>query len=160
MIEKKVSEIKEVNQFIIPESIRYRYNHIYSFNVFLIMKEYKTNRLLNIQKLVDVTNEINKKKSDKEVSSFRLNETNQESSSFHFIFRKKEITDFDEKYRKMNIYDPGISLSELYKIREVYTNDIIKYRNLSNELNNVFNGTLSQRKSWKNYIFNPEWLKT
>jgi hypothetical protein len=51
-IEKKVSEIKDVNQFPIPESIRYRYSRIYGFNVFAEMKEYKTNRNKDIQELV------------------------------------------------------------------------------------------------------------
>jgi hypothetical protein len=40
-IEKKVSEIKDVNQFIIPEVIRYRYPKIYSVNVFSEIKRYK-----------------------------------------------------------------------------------------------------------------------
>jgi hypothetical protein len=40
-IEKKVSEIKDVNQFIIPEVIRYRYPKIYSINVFSEIKRYK-----------------------------------------------------------------------------------------------------------------------
>jgi len=40
-IEKKVEEIKDVNQFIIPETIRYRYPKIYSVNVFSEIKRYK-----------------------------------------------------------------------------------------------------------------------
>jgi hypothetical protein len=40
-VEKKVSEIKDVNQFIIPEIIRYRYHKIYSINVFSEIKRYK-----------------------------------------------------------------------------------------------------------------------
>lgn len=40
-VEKKVSEIKDVNQFIIPEVIRYRYPKIYSVNVFSEIKRYK-----------------------------------------------------------------------------------------------------------------------
>jgi hypothetical protein len=40
-VEKKVAEIKDVNQFIIPEVIRYRYPKIYSVNVFSEIKRYK-----------------------------------------------------------------------------------------------------------------------
>ena len=40
-IEKKVEEIKDVNQFIIPEIIRHRYPKIYSINVFSEIKRYK-----------------------------------------------------------------------------------------------------------------------
>jgi hypothetical protein len=40
-IEKKVEEIKDTNQFIIPAAIRYRYPNIYSTNVFSEIKKYK-----------------------------------------------------------------------------------------------------------------------
>jgi hypothetical protein len=57
-VEKKVDEIKDVNQFIIPEIIRHRYSTIYSYNVFSIMKKYKTVRILNTQKLLSVVKQI------------------------------------------------------------------------------------------------------
>jgi hypothetical protein len=40
-IEKKVEEIKDTNQFIIPAVVRYRYPKIYSVNVFSEIKRYK-----------------------------------------------------------------------------------------------------------------------
>lgn len=62
-IEKKVSEIKDVNQFIIPEAIRHRYPKIYSVNVFSEIKRYKNqekilrNELHHIfQKIDNLTN--------------------------------------------------------------------------------------------------------
>lgn len=38
-IEKEVKEIKETNQFILPESIRYEFTNTYSTNVFLMVKK-------------------------------------------------------------------------------------------------------------------------
>jgi hypothetical protein len=53
-VEKKVVEIKDVNQFVIPELIRHRYSTIYGTNVFAIVKKYKTDRMLQAQRLLTI----------------------------------------------------------------------------------------------------------
>lgn len=50
-IEKRVREIKEKNQFMIPDVIRKRYNLIYNLNVFNEIKEYQINELLLLNDL-------------------------------------------------------------------------------------------------------------
>jgi hypothetical protein len=63
-VEKKIEEIKDVNQFIIPETIRYRYPKIYSVNVFSEIKRYKNrekilrNELHNICQKIDKLREL------------------------------------------------------------------------------------------------------
>ncbi len=58
-VEKKVEEIKDTNQFIIPEAIRFRYPYIYSTNVFSQIKKMKAaekvlkNRLYFLVKEMD-----------------------------------------------------------------------------------------------------------
>ena len=60
-VEKKVEEIKDTNQFIIPEGIRFRYQYIYSTNVFSQIKKMKTqekalkNQLYFVVKDLDAT---------------------------------------------------------------------------------------------------------
>jgi len=57
-LENDVRDIKETNQFILPEKIRYEYPQLYSINVFSVLKKYQNEEMLHVNKIKDYFNQL------------------------------------------------------------------------------------------------------
>ncbi len=58
-IEKEVKEIKETNQFILPETIRYEFNFTYTTNVFMLVKKIQATEIAETNNLANLVRQIN-----------------------------------------------------------------------------------------------------
>jgi len=134
-IEKKVSEIKDVNQFPIPEKIRYRYAKMYGFNIFSEMKKYKTIRNKNIQRLINI--EVLLKDSSR--TEYKPDPAKTTDSKVEF--ESRPIFGFNKKSKEPEIHEKSIhemTNSQLLMEKEKLLNGIIEYRNFSQEMNSIY----------------------
>lgn len=104
-IEKKISEIKDVNQFIVPEIVRIRYSMFYSFNVFEVMRKFNTLKIKDHYKLLVLDNKI--KENDE-------NNNNNES----LLREKEDLINKIIEYRSMTTEISDIFNTEIKKYNQ------------------------------------------
>jgi len=98
-IESQVKDIKETNQFILPEKIRYRFPVLYSTNVFSIVKKLRNDEIVLTNKLTTIVNKM---------IQINNNEPNEESQNQLNILEKQqndtleEIIHFRDRYLEID----------------------------------------------------------
>lgn len=92
--EKDVREIKETNQFILPESIRIHYPRLYSMNVFAEVKKINNREMMIINEIKDIMNDV-----------ISLNNTIKRAGREPTEEERKQLQDLDKRQkRKIEAY--------------------------------------------------------
>jgi hypothetical protein len=108
--EKKINEIKEANQFIVPKEIRTRYPIMYNTNVFLIIKKIEDIRKRKINTLKKIKNEKSYL-----VAILKSNKNKQQTEKTKAIIKKLE-TDIGNL-----VFEKEKQLTDLLKIKSAFS---------------------------------------
>ncbi len=139
-VEKKIAEIKETNQFIIPRAIRIRYPVIYNTNIFSVIKRIEDYRRRTITELTTVNNEIN---------NLNYIKTRIEHSQTYSENESIQIRD------KLKII--GRLLLKLFDKKRYLTKEIIMLKSAFSTIDQMFH---FEMKEADKYYRNPFYIRT
>ena len=96
IIEKQIDEIKDTNQFVIPEIIRHRYPKTYSINIFSEIKKIRNHEKLFFAELHNIYNQFEKETDETKLKDLESRRENIVNRMIRLYNDYAELNDFIE----------------------------------------------------------------